>query len=115
MKREGNHARGERHGMSKLTLAQVETIRSMQLPSRTMAAIMCVDESHIRAIRRGKVWRHATQQPGGGLRGPTVRRREQLPRKYRRRLYGKQWPQGTTTALEALVRLDLIYDDELAE
>lgn len=53
-------ARGERHGMSKLTAADVQAIRSSPKFHYEVAAEYGVDRTTVSLIRRGKTWKHVT-------------------------------------------------------
>jgi hypothetical protein len=53
-------ARGERHGMARLTAEQVRAIRTSPASSSEAAIIAGVTAAHVRAIRRGRVWRSGT-------------------------------------------------------
>lgn len=54
------HCAGERHGMAKLTAADVRRIRASHLQKRTLGMIFGVSPKHIYHIRRGRLWRHVT-------------------------------------------------------
>lgn len=53
----GNPPRGERHHQAKLTAEDVEAIRSTGGPAWRLAEKYGVCASHIRRVRRGRVWR----------------------------------------------------------
>lgn len=52
-------ARGEGHGKARLTAVQVRVIRASDESARWLAITFGVTDSHIRSIRRGRVWRAA--------------------------------------------------------
>jgi hypothetical protein len=69
MPREGSYPRGERHPGHKLTQAQVEWIRKTREVSTIIAKKLGIDDSHVRAIRRGCKWewlREAARPPLAG-------------------------------------------------
>lgn len=47
---------GEAHGMAKLTIAQVETIRASSTSLRELAAQFGVSKSLVSQVRRGDIW-----------------------------------------------------------
>lgn len=53
-----NFARGEQIGKARLTEADVRFIRTSKLGKISLARLLDVDESTIRAVRTGKTWRH---------------------------------------------------------
>ena len=52
------HCAGERHGMAKLTVSDVQRIRGSHLLNRTLGLIFGVHPKHIAHIRWRRVWRH---------------------------------------------------------
>jgi hypothetical protein len=56
----GTVARGERHGMAKLTDEQAVAIYRSDEPGEVLAARYGVTKSKVSDIRRGRTWRHAT-------------------------------------------------------
>jgi hypothetical protein len=52
----GTANRGERHGMAKLTAAQVRAIRSDQRPAPAVAASFGVSRSAVQLVKARKVW-----------------------------------------------------------
>lgn len=58
----GTHNRGERHGMSKLTVAEVRSIRASSEQSSALAVRFGVARKTIRNIRSGATWGWLTWQ-----------------------------------------------------
>ena len=57
--RKNRHCAGERHGMARLTLSDVQRIRASHLHNNTLAAIFHVHPKHIYHVRSRRVWRGA--------------------------------------------------------
>jgi hypothetical protein len=57
MLRKGRQGHSERHGMAKLTNADVVAIRASSRSSADLSAVFGVGEDHISRIRRGVVWK----------------------------------------------------------
>ena len=55
-------SRGEKHGCSKLTEAQVLEIRSSKGPSRIVAENYGISGRQVRDIRTGKSWKHLSEK-----------------------------------------------------
>lgn len=54
----GRNAKGEMHGMHKLTIAEVKAIRTSSLTHKELAKMYGVNSSVISTIRAGKAWKH---------------------------------------------------------
>lgn len=53
-----NHARGESHGLAKLTEDQVRFIRARVFTQRELASLLGISRSTVRQVQSGRTWRH---------------------------------------------------------
>lgn len=58
--RKGRTARGVKHGLSRLTYANVASILSSSLSTRALAKVYRVAQSTVARVKQGKTWAHAS-------------------------------------------------------